>query len=373
LPGLNFSLIVQASAYFSGAFLVNSYSKILVVQTGFLGDLVLSTPVLSVLSKLFPDSSIDVLCTKQSSPLLSNHPLVSGVLVYDKRASDSGFRGLLRKVKELRSHGYDAVFSLHKSYRTSLLLYLSGIPQRFGFKEASLPFLYTKTSPRKDLNHEVKRNIAVLRACGVSPEEIAFPLSLGLTKDLHEYAHKVSQGIPSPYVTIAPGSVWKTKRWTKEGFARLALQLIEKGKGIVLIGGPDDVESGNYIEAHLREHVKDTSCFINTIGKISLMQSAGLIANSECIVSNDSAPLHIAAAVSTPVIALFCATIPEFGFTPWMVPHRIVEKKGMPCRPCGAHGGMSCPLGTNACQIDILPSDVLIEMRELYHELSMLF
>ncbi len=348
-----------------------AFKKILLFQTGFLGDLVLSTPVISALHDMFPAATIDVVCTKQASGFLSSHPLVSQVIEFDKRGKDSGFRGLLRKALELRSKHYDAVFSLHKSYRTALLLYLSRIPSRFGFKEASFSFLYTGTAKRKDLPHEVMRNLAILRVCGGDPEKLSYPLLLNCDPAKEEEAREIVEGLASDFVSIAPGSVWRTKRWTKEGFLGLSRKLIASGKGVVLLGGPDDAESGEFISRSLASEFTEGREYLNLIGKIPIMTSAAIIKNSECLVTNDSSPLHIAGAVGTPVVAIFCATVPEFGFTPWKVPHRIVEKKGLSCRPCGSHGGQVCPVGTDACQKEVTPEEVFRELESLYKELGL--
>jgi heptosyltransferase II len=347
---------------------LRTFKKILLVQTGFLGDLVLSTPVISALRDTFPESSIDVLCTKQSAVFLKSHPLVSQVIEFDKRGRDSGLRGLLRMARDIKNRGYDAVFSLHKSYRTALLLFLSRIPARYGFKESSLSFLYTKTAPRKDLSHEALRNLAILRVLDISPESLSYPLLLACNPLDEKEAETLTAELNRPYVTIAPGSVWKTKRWTREGFSDLARKIIESGAGVVLLGGPDDAESGDFIEQSLSAEYTEGREYLNLVGKIPIMTSAALIKKSKCLISNDSAPLHISAAVGTPVVAVFCATVPEFGFTPWNVPHKIVEKKGLACRPCGSHGGHVCPLGTDACQKEITSEQVYAEFRALCNE-----
>lgn len=344
------------------------FNKILLVQTGFLGDLILSTPVVSAIKKLYPDAKIDILCTKEGAPLVRTHPFVSNVLVFDKRVKDAGLRGLIARAREIRLNSYECVFSLHKSYRTALLLYLSRIPLRYGFKEAALSWLYTSTAPRKDLSHEVLRNLAILRNLNLNPSEYEVPMSIGIPEEVNAKTKETVVELSKPYISIAPGSVWKTKRWTKEGFARLSAELIDRGFGIVLIGGPGDSDTGDFIDAELKKSYQSGKDYINTIGSIDLISSASLISSSELVITNDSAPLHLGSAVGTPVLALFCATVPEQGFGPWMVSHRIVERKELSCRPCGRHGSQSCPLGTDECQKSITVPEVLLAVDLLLEE-----
>ncbi|HMO16502.1 MAG TPA: lipopolysaccharide heptosyltransferase II [Oligoflexia bacterium] len=344
-------------------------NNILLVQLGFLGDVVLSTPVIGALRKIYPEAKIDFLCTKESSGLVSNHPELNSVITYDKRKKERGFLGLLRKVKDLRKNEYDAVFSLHKSYRTASLLWLSGIPKRFGFKKSSLNFLYTRTTERPESSHEVERNLAILKNIDIDPNIFIEPLRIGINTQLHDQANELIKNLPALKIAIAPGSVWRTKRWTKEGFSKISKELLSSGFGVVLIGGPSDMESGEFIEKSLSEYnFKDR--FINTIGKYPLDYSCALIDACDALVTNDSAPLHIGSALNKPLVAIFCATVPAQGFGPWMVQHQIVERKELGCRPCGSHGGHKCPLGTDACQKEISPQEVLIALRSLIDKIK---
>ncbi len=326
----------------------DSAQRILLVQTGFLGDVILSTPVLASLRRLYPDSGISVLTTPLAADLVRHHPDASEVIIYDKRGADSGFLGLLRIVRELRRRRFSAAFSLHKSYRTALLLFFAGIHPRYGFKEAALPWLYTKTAGRTGAGHEVLRNLAILRAVGREPAELEQSMLVAFPAELPAgAAAKIGISDRDKLVGIAPGSVWATKRWTVEGFAELARMLAAGGYHVVLIGGPDDADVGAQIERAANVELT------NAIGRLTLLESAGLISSLRLLISNDSAPLHMASASRTPAVAIFCATVPEFGYGPWQNDHEIVGVNGLSCRPCGRHGGQSCPTGTHACQKDL--------------------
>lgn len=324
--------------------------KVLVVQTGFLGDVILSTPVLTNLKRIFPAAEISVMTTPEARTLVQYHPAVSQVIVFDKRGADRGFSGMLRLAEKLREENFSIVLSLHKSARTSVLLKLARIPERYGFREAALAFLYTKTVRRKHLAHEAERNLVILQALGAKLSELDPRLSLGLPAEAHQDAEEALGSFQSGRIIgIAPGSVWATKRWTASGFAAVADELIEMGYRIVLLGGPKDKDMGDDVERLM------AGAPLNLIGKASLLSSAAVIARLTLLVTNDSAPLHIASAMGTPVVAVFCATIPEFGFGPWLVPSETVGVLGLTCRPCGRHGGENCPTGTHACQLKLKP------------------
>ena len=123
--------------------------KILLVQLSFLGDTILSTPVIAGLKQIFPKSTISMLTTPISSDLVKNDPFIDEVIIYDKRKKDKGLLKLIQKSHQIRIKKFDIVYSLHRSHRTSTLLYLSGIPKRIGFKDGKMSFLYTEQREKK--------------------------------------------------------------------------------------------------------------------------------------------------------------------------------------------------------------------------------
>ena len=328
--------------------------NILVVQTGFLGDVVLSSPVLTNLRNIYPNARISLLTTPVATGLMKYHPSLDEVLVFEKRGVDGGLRGLWRMAKKLRRGNFAVVFSLHKSWRTALLLWLSKIPERVGFREASGWFLYSKTVSRSEYSHDAERNTAILKAIGFAPSELDTALSLGTSSEEEGRADqllKSAQG--EPLIGIAPGSVWATKRWTVEGFSAVAKQLSDDGFKIVLLGGVEDLEAGLEISRVCGNNV------IQLIGQTTLGETIAIVKNLSLLITNDSAPLHIASACKTPVVAIFCATVPEFGYGPWKTEAETVGVDGLSCRPCGRHGGQKCPTGTHACQLQLSDQQVL--------------
>ncbi len=334
--------------------------KILLVQTGFLGDVVLSTPLINNLRKLYPPAQISVMTTPLAAPLVASHPEVAQVITFDKRGADSGWPGLARMARMLRAEGFAKVFSLHKSVRTAVLLRLACIPERVGFAEAGASFLYTRTARRSDLAHEVLRNLALLRTAGLEPSALNSSLVLSIPGEVQRRADLLLDAVAAnegpaaaPLIGLAPGSVWATKRWTAEGFCRVAEALYEDGFKVLILGAESDADCAAEIERKARVPV------VNLAGKTDLITSAAVISRLRILVTNDSAPLHVAAACKVSVVAVFCATVPEFGFAPWGVAHECVGLPELSCRPCGRHGAQRCPVGTNACAKS-LPAEAVI-------------
>lgn len=337
--------------------------NILVIQTAFIGDVILTLPLLQTLKEFFAGARIDFVAVPKAAEVCMSHPAIDELIVYDKRGVDRGFAGLRKLAQLLRGKSYDLAVVPHRSIRSALLAFASGAPIRIGFNRSAGRFLLTKVVPyRKDL-HEVDRNISLLEGIGIRDVGKVLPGVFPQESDrkrvdalLAEFRIKGRDRL----VAIAPGTIWNTKRWPKEHFAALAGELAKDRFSVVLIGGPDDVE--------LCSQIKDSSgagAVYNTAGMLSLLQSAELIRRCAVLISNDSAPMHLGVAVRTPVVALFGATVPEFGFAPIGDRDVVVETRGLRCRPCSSHGGDRCPIGTFECMLAIKPERVLAKMKSV--------
>ena len=319
--------------------------RAVVIQTAFLGDVVLTTGLLTHLAERF--GPVDVVTTRAAAALLETHPAVQRVLVYDKRGADRGIGGLIRAARELRRAGYARAYLPHRSIRTAALALLARIPERIGFAGSAGGLGYTRLVPRPVRGHEAERILALAQPDAGAQARVA----LGLTaQDRQEAAAWLEDhGVAEPFVAIAPGSIWGTKRWP--GYSELAARIPEP---VVIIGGPEDRALGDAIAAAARGRVHVAA------GALSLRGSAALVERALVLVTNDSAPLHLGSAVGTRTVAIFGPTIPEFGFGPRGTADRIVELNGLPCRPCSRHGPEVCPLGHHRCLRD-LSVDVVME------------
>ena len=309
----------------------------LVIQTAFLGDVVLTTPLISVLAERH--GPVDVVTTPAAASLLEAHPDVRSVIRYDKHGADRGLRGLRALSKQLRSRQYSAVYLPHRSVRSAALALLSGAKKRIGFSDSSAAISYTDRVSRPRTGHEVERLLALAGTAGQSA-----PVNLGLTAADHDAAERwlESHRITPRFVAIAPGSIWGTKRWPY--YRELAAGL---DRLCVVIGGGEDSPLADSIVAAAPDRA------VSAVGGLGLRASAALISRAAVLVTNDSAPLHLATAVGTPVVALFGPTVPEFGFGPRGQNDVTLGRDGLSCRPCSRHGPQKCPLGHHKCMREL--------------------
>ena len=210
--------------------------RILLVQTSWLGDTILSTPVISGIKIIHPDAELWMMTTPLASALIERDPLLAGVLTYDKRNKDSGLSGFFRMLGRIRQLKFDVVYSLHKSYRTALLLRLCGIPLRIGFSDAKLRFLYQQTYRRNPGDHDVVRNLSLLSG-EISQEAQDKELRLFPPEDsaVNQAVHSVLSPIER-YAVLVPGSAWETKMWPWQGYREVAKYLMKKGLQVILLG-----------------------------------------------------------------------------------------------------------------------------------------
>lgn len=207
----------------------------LLVDTSFLGDVLCAEPLVRATKEQFP-GPLDFLTSSGGAGMLAGHPNLRNVMVYDKRGAQRGLGGMLRMAKTLRANRYARVFCSHRSWRTALMLRLSGISERVCFDNASGAMLYTRSVPYPKQLHEVERNLALIGG-GAWQRPRIFPTTAERARAAELVPDSVAQ---AGFVAIAPGSIWATKRWPEEHYAALVQMLIAAGKRVVILGGPDD-------------------------------------------------------------------------------------------------------------------------------------
>lgn len=309
--------------------------KILLIQTAFLGDVILATAMLEQLRAAFPEARIDMLVRKGNEGVLAGHPFLGKAWVWDKGKGKYG--NLLRLMAALRRERYDLAVNMQRFFSTGLLTALSGAKYRTGFAKNPLSFTFThRFAHQVGGVHEVARNGALLSPWVAGP--VGRPRLYPRQEDF------ASVPEPGSYVCIAPTSVWFTKQWPAERWVEL-IKLLPKDLKIVLLGGKADRDTC--------EHIRSASshpAINNKAGELSLLESAAWMAGARMNYVNDSAPLHIASAMNAPVTAVFCSTVPDFGFGPLSDQSRVVETPlSLDCRPCGLHGKRACPEGHFRC------------------------
>ena len=340
-----------------------NWQNVLVLQTSFLGDTVLTLPLLSEIKRRFPSTRLTVLCSPLGRELLEGHPGVDALIVDDKRGADKGLLGLWRKAEALRERAFTMALTPHKSFRSALLLYLARIPYRVGFRQSKGWFLFNRRVNRQSECHDVERNLSILEAFEIGTKECRRALELPVNpvrqNSVNRLLSSLGVNLGKMIVGVNPGSIWPTKRWAAEGFAQL-IQLVKNKYDceVLLFGASED--------AAVASKIYDMSgrSAINLAGKIGLQELPAALNVCCVLVTNDSGPMHIAVARNIPTVAIFCATTPDLGFYPYSS-NSIVLEKELSCRPCASHGGRRCPLGTEDCIRLIRPEHVFQAVKRL--------
>jgi heptosyltransferase-2 len=333
--------------------------RILLFQTAFIGDVVLMLPLAQALRRVFPDAWIAAVTIPASAGLLANHPAINEVLIFDKRGAHRGYHGIRSMAATLRSKAFEVALIPHRSLRSALVCFQAGIPGRVGFDRSAGRFLLTERVRYDGGAHEITRDLALAASLGVAADQRELPSLYPGASDaalvdalLQDWRRRGGSG--GEFVAVAPGSVWNTKRWPAERFTAVVRGLTSRGCSVVLLGGREDAPLCSEIA-----HAVGEKNVLNAAGRLSLLQSAELIRRCSITLSNDSAPMHMSVAMRVPVVAIFGATVPAFGFAPAGPNDVIMETLGLSCRPCGIHGGKRCPIGTFECMLAIDPDRVL--------------
>ena len=334
--------------------------KILIIQTAFIGDVILTTPLIERLHETQKGITIDFLTIPSSENLLTTNPGLHQVIIFDKKGKDKGIRGLLKMGRKLAGEKYDICLTPHRSFRSAYLSRKSRAAIRIGFDRSAWKRAFTQIVPYNPHIHEIERNLSLLNYLGIDGGGLKPPSLYATAEDrkaVDEYLKSTGADISRPMLAIAPGSVWATKRWLEAYFVQFCQNLSENGILPVLVGGVED------ISLCLRISEK-TPGSISTAGKFSLRQTYHLLTRCEGILTNDSAPLHIGMAAGIYVFSLFGPTVPSFGFAPFGPKSVILEKKDLACRPCAIHGSNQCPIKTFDCMIQLHPDYVFQKVME---------
>ncbi len=308
--------------------------KILVIQTAFIGDVVLATSLIENLHQQFPEVKIDMLVRKGNESLFQAHPFLNQVLVWDKKNNKyQNWVGLLLKIRSIQ---YDVVLNAQRFAATGAWTAFSKAKIKIGFDKNPFSFLFTHAVVHQFSEkgqHEIDRNHLLLSSLFMT--KVAMPKLYPTSSD--ELAVSSYQQVP--YLCIAPASVWFTKQFSLEKWVDLINEVPFKGC-IYLIGGPGDKLLCDQILQKINRR-----SVVNLAGRLSFLASAALQKKAVLNYVNDSAPMHFASAVNAPVVAVYCSTLPNFGFGPLSDHSFVVQtNEALSCRPCGIHGKKQCPL-----------------------------
>ncbi|MCB0397137.1 MAG: glycosyltransferase family 9 protein [Flavobacteriales bacterium] len=321
----------------------------LIIQTAFIGDVILATSVAESIHKTNPEASIDMVVRKGNEGLLANHPFIRRVITWEKR--ENKLPNLLRTIREIRKTEYDRVINLQRFFSTGWMTWRSRANEKWGFKKNPLAFTFSGTAEHEISQgvHEVDRNHRLIAdVAGDQPVPPRLYPTADDERSIQPYLH-------GPYVCMAPASVWFTKQLPAEKWLEL-IRNISADLTIYLLGGKSD-----YDLCEMLVTKATGSKIINVAGKLNFLESAALMKQARMNYVNDSAPLHMATAMNAPVTAFFCSTTPDFGFGPRSSDSTISQANPAPsCKPCGLHGLSSCPQKHFRCALEIETSRVAV-------------
>jgi heptosyltransferase II len=329
-------------------------NSFLIIQTAFPGDVILATALIEKLHQKFPAASIDFLVRQGNESLLAGHPLLRNVLVWDKKKGK--IKNLIAVIRQIRSLRYDVVINVQRFTSSGVITVLSKAKYTIGFGKNPLSLFFSNRVVHDIGNglHETERNQKLVEE--LTDAHASKPRLYPAPTDFENVAAYVTAAATSRiYFCMAPASVWFTKQFPKEKWISLIDQSALRLYPVFLIGSPQDQPLGEFIRAGV-QHPN----VINLCGKLSYLESAALMQGAVMNFVNDSAPMHLASAMNAPVTAIYCSTIPAFGFGPLSDVKRIIETEvKLSCKPCGLHGHKVCPEGHFKCALTIEETAIL--------------
>lgn len=322
-------------------------AKILVRATNWIGDGVMMTPALGLLRRFYPQAEIVVAANPLVAELFIHHPWCDRVMIYNKSKQHKGLSGLRRFICEVRDEKFDLAVLLQKAFEAALIAFAAGIPLRAGFQTDLRGCLLThKTAltPRIKRLHHSRHYVELLRSLGMNGDADRLKLQLTATEE----AEVLSRTGLREWLVLNPGAAYgSAKRWYPDRFAAVGNALSAKlGLAVVIIGGPAEEKIGVDIEGQL------TCPSLNLVGKTTVREMMAVIAKSRLVISNDSGPMHIAAAFQIPTVAIFGPTDHTTTY-PWTERARVVQS-GAKCAPCLKR---KCPIDHH-CMLNVTVDDV---------------
>lgn len=334
--------------------------KILVIQTAFIGDAVLTLPMIQKLKEIFGDPELHVLCIPSTQEIFAHSPAVAKVLIFDKKGKDRNFFSTLSFISKIKSEKYTRIYSPHRSFRTSFLVRFSGVKLTYGFSNSSFKSAYLHLINYGPKKHEVQRNFDLIGFSYDSESWKILPeIKLSQTLPIPLDKIFVNYNVGSKLSVVAPGSIWNTKKYPAEYFSEIIKYFVKKDFHVLLLGGSKDKNFCEKLASEFDENV------VSAAGKFSLIESAAVLKKAEILISNDSAPTHLGMCADIPVLTLYCSTVPDFGFYPYNPKSRYLSYDDLPCKPCGIHGYKKCPIHTFECGYNLKPDIVISKIEEM--------
>ena len=324
---------------------LENINKILIIHTAFLGDIALALPLVNALKSKKSSLEISFLTTPLGAQILKCSPLIDNIFIYDKKGIHKTGKGLDALISNINTRDVDCIISIHKSYRTSLIIKKIKKKLAIGFSASAMSYIYDFTVPYMVHKHTIWRNFELLKVFDEFKNEHEIIIDKNLVEFTEIQKSKVNNFINThqinKYIIISPASEWATKMWGEDKYTNLTQKLINNGYTIIL--------NGSSKEKELCDRIVSKTGAYSLAGELNLDESLYLVNGAGLSISNDSGPVHFAFLTNTRVLSIYGPTIPEFGFFPTGEFDKIVQTNELKCRPCDNHGLHICPLGHHNC------------------------
>lgn len=333
--------------------------KALVIQTAFLGDAILTLPMIQFFKSKNPSYEINVVCIPATKEVFEKSPFVNKVFVLDKHGKERNIYSLLNLAQKIKKEKIDLIISPHRSARSSLLTFLIRASDSVTFDKSTLSFLYKRRVKYNLSEHEVLRNLHLVDFSNSNWK--IFPLIDYSIEEKSRVDNFLSIHFDesNAHCAVAPGSVWETKKVPQSLVEEIIGKLRERSVTIFLIGGKEDKLLCENIAVKFDEKV------ISFAGELNVAETTYLLSKCNLLITNDSAPTHIGMAAQIPVFTIYCSTVPEFGFFPYSLNSRTFGVENLKCKPCGIHGHDKCPIGTFECGYKLNVQEIIDKVEEL--------
>ncbi len=336
--------------------------SILVIKLKQIGDVLLSTPVLRALKEAWPEAEVTYLVPLGTEDMLRHHPLLTDLMVVNRRSKS--WRENWHIIRELRRRRFDLVLELSGGDRGAFYTLLTGAAERLGFARSRQPLwqrhlAFTRLLPRPPVNmHLVEQNLAPLRALGITPTKPRLELFWTSKVEARVQQLITKHGLtPGQFVIMHPGAGWRFKCWSPQGYARV-IEFLQQDWRLPVVLTASQAGHEQDLLAEILSECHTTP--INLAGRLSLKELAALLAKARFFFGVDSAPMHLAAAVNTPAVALFGPT-GAYNWAPWGHGHLVIQQD-WDCVPCGRDGCEGSKI--SRCLTELSPTAVLAQLRE---------
>jgi heptosyltransferase II len=375
-------------------------SRVLICQTTYLGDLILTFPLVLALAEEFKGIQIDLVVRPELASLAEACPGVHCVHTFAKQGGHPTVSGIFALARLLRGEKYDTSIVLPGSIRTAIAVRLAGIPRRIGWNPGHLmsdqwrrvrqplsmlalnsmagilsfeylyrasrmvrwmlPDLYSEELQPHRSSHRALEALDAVRVLGGRAEELPRVPWIDIPEGVSRRVSERLADRGGDWIVVAPGATQPTRRWPDEYWIRLVRLLANRNHRVLILGSELERRVAAGIAAAVADHL-----VCSVAGDLSVLESLDVIRRARVAIANDSAVVHMASAMGRPTIALFGPTLPSFGFGPLAARSVVMEREGLTCRPCTVYGSARCPVGTHECMRSLSPESVYNEVIRL--------